>query len=102
MRITHTFKLENMPIQVLSNIQNGDSPRYATIYTDLDCDMIIEIPDEEVIKALEEEGVVYSSEDDLADLYYEYLEEYFEEYINEKYYHKAYKEYMEKYEENKY
>ena len=102
MKISHCFRLEDMPVQVLSSIQNGYEPRYQTIYTNVDYDMMIEIPDEEVEKALQEEGVVYSSEDDLVDLYYNYLEDYFEEYINENYYHKAYKEYMEMFEENKY
>ena len=79
MKISHCFKLEDMPVQVLSSIQNGYEPRYQTIYADVDYDMFIEIPDEEVYKALEEEGVVYSSEDDLVDLYYNYLEDYFED-----------------------
>lgn len=106
MKIYFNFYLENVPIQELITYgykTNDINPRYKTIYTNLSYNYFINIPDEIVINKLKELNISFNSEDDLVDLYYDYLEDSdFKDYIQETYVNEARQNYLKIFEENKY
>ena len=106
MKISFNFYLEDVPVQeLITHGYNSDSisPRYKTIYVDLFYDYTIDIPDAIVIDELKELNISFNEENDLIDLYYNYLENTdFKYYIQEKYVDEAKQDYLIKFEENKY